>query len=99
MTYTVPLPLQQGLYTIQQKSNDRFVDAYSSEAKDFSVVTRTMQNNNTQRWIFTPVAAVCTIQQKSNDRFVDAYHSKAKDYSLVTRTKQNNDTQKWSCST
>ncbi|HEX6385436.1 MAG TPA: RICIN domain-containing protein [Anaerolineae bacterium] len=88
-------PTLQGVYTIQQKSNGRFVDAHESGANDFSVVTRTTQNNDTQRWILTPVGAVYTIQQKSNGRFMDAHESGANDFSVVTRTVQNNDTQRW----
>ncbi len=48
---TIPLALEQGVYTIQQKSNGRFMDAYESSGKDFSLVTRTAQNNDTQRWV------------------------------------------------
>lgn len=89
------LPALQGAYTIQQKSNSRFVDAHESSSSDFSVVTRTVQNNDTQRWIFTPVGVVCTLQQASSGRFVDAHESQNADYSAVTRTAQNNDTQRW----
>jgi len=85
----------QGVYTIRQKSSLRFMDAHESSANDFSVVTRTAQNNNTQRWIVTPVGMVCTLIQKSSDRFVDAHESSANDFSVVTRTAQNNDTQRW----
>ena len=56
----VPLPatpipriqLKGGTYTIQQKSNGRFVDAHEGPGNDFALVTRTAQNNNTQRWVF-----------------------------------------------
>ncbi len=90
----VSLP-QLGTYTIQQKSGNRFVDAHESSGNDFSVVTRTAQNNDTQRWILTPVGGLYTIQQKSNDRFLDAHESSGNDFSVVTRTAQNNDTQRW----
>ncbi len=86
-------PALQGTYTIQQKVNNRFLDAYQSSGKDFSAVTRTSQNNNTQRWILTPIGALYTMQQKSSDRFVDAHQSGA--FNVVTRTVQNNDTQRW----
>lgn len=88
-------PLSQGNYTIQQKSNKRFMDAHELSSKDFSVVTRPAQNNNTQRWSLTPVGTVYTIQQRSNGRFMDAHESSANDFSVVTRTAQNNDTQRW----
>ena len=84
-----------GQYTIQQKSNNRFLDAHESKSRDYSVVTRTAQNNTTQRWILTQVGQVCTIQQKSNNRFFDAYQSTPNDYAAVTRPGQNNDTQRW----
>ena len=40
-------PLSSGVHTIQQKSNGRFVDAHENERKDFALVTRTAQNNDT----------------------------------------------------
>ena len=88
-------PALEGAYTIQQKSNNRFVDAHEASSNDFSVVTRPAQNNDTQRWIFTPVGVVCTIQQAVNGRFVDAHESDANDFNVVTRGSQNNDTQRW----
>lgn len=92
---SIPLILQPGLYTIQQKSNERFVDAYEGSEKDFALVTRTAQNNRTQQWIIIPVGGVFTIQQESTGRFVDAHQDAGKDFALVTRPPQNNDTQKW----
>jgi hypothetical protein len=84
-----------GAHTIQQKSNNRFLDAHESSSNDFSVVTRTAQNNDTQRWVLTRVGGVYTIQQKSNNRYLDAHESSSNDFSVVTRGLQNNDTQKW----
>ena len=92
---SIPLTLQPGLYTIQQKSNGRFVDAHEHSGKDFALVTRPAQNNRTQQWMLIPVGGVFTIQQKSNGRFVDAHEHSGKDFGLVTRPAQNNDTQKW----
>ena len=86
---------QNGVYTIQQKSSNRFMDAHELAGKDFSVVTRTVQNNDTQRWIMKLVGQVYTVQQKSSMRFMDAHESAEKDFSVVTRTVQNNDTQRW----
>ena len=85
----------QGEYTIQQKSNNRYLDAYESSNRDFSVVTRTSQNNNTQRWELTPIGRVYTIRQASTGRFMDAHENATKDFSVVTRNAQNNDTQLW----
>jgi hypothetical protein len=86
---------QTGVYTIQQRSNNRFIDAHESSGSDFSVVTRTAQNNDTQRWVLTLVGGAYTIQQKSSTRFMDAHESSSNDFSVVTRTTQKNDTQKW----
>ena len=87
--------IREDVYTIQQKSNSRFMDAHEIVAKDFALVTRPAQNNDTQRWLIKPVAVVCTIQQLSNNRFVDAHEIAANDFAMVTRPAQNNDTQKW----
>jgi hypothetical protein len=37
-----------GVFTIQQQSNGRFVDAHEYSEKDFALVTRAAQNNDTQ---------------------------------------------------
>jgi len=87
--------LSQDVYTIQQKSNGRFVDAHEIEGRDFALVTRPAQNNSTQRWILRPLGGVYTIQQKSNGRFVDAHEIEGRDFALVTRPAQNNSTQRW----
>jgi len=92
---SLPFLLERGIYTIQQKSNNRFVDAHEYSGKDFGLVTRPAQNNSTQRWIIKPVGGIYTIQQKSNNRFVDAHEYEGKDYGLVTRLAQNNPTQRW----
>ena len=84
-----------GRHTIQQVSNNRFLDAWQSTGRDFSVVTRTAQNNSTQRWILTPVGWAFFVQQKSSRRLMDAHTSSSNDFSVVTRTAQTNDTQKW----
>jgi len=84
----------RGIYTIQQKSNGRYADAHE-DRNDNSMVTRDRQNNDTQRWVLTPLGNdTYTIQQKSNGRYVDA-HEDVNDNSMVTRTRQNNDTQRW----
>lgn len=86
--------LGQGSYTIQQKSNGRYMDAHEG-SHDNAVVTRVKQNNNTQRWILTPIGKnTYSIQQKSNGRYLDA-HEGSHDNAVVTRDKQNNNTQRW----
>ena len=84
------------LCTIQQQSNNRFLDAHDTAANDFRLVTRTAQNNDTQIWILTPLGNnTFTLQQKSNSQFMDAHEIESKDFALVTRTAQNNNTQRW----
>jgi hypothetical protein len=91
---TLSDPLR-GRHTIRQVSSGRFVDAHEHTGEDFRVVTRTAQNNDTQRWVFTQVGGVFTMQQASNGRFVDAHEHDGEDFRLVTRTAQHNDTQRW----
>src|SRR5262245_5541004 len=65
-----PPPALSGVYTIQQQNNGRFLDAYTVQERDFAVVTRLDQDNLTQRWILTSVAAnTYTIQQQHTLRF------------------------------
>jgi hypothetical protein len=92
---SIPLTLKPGLYTLQQKSNGRFVDAHEHSGEDFGVVTRPAQNNRTQQWMLVPVGGVFTIRQKSNGRFMDAHEHSGEDFGVVTRPAQNNDTQRW----
>lgn len=51
--------LKRGEYTIQQKSNQKnkqgFVDAYEDAGKDYGLVTRPWQANDTQRWVIRAV--------------------------------------------
>ena len=89
-------PTDAAIYTIQQKSNGRFVDAHEIEGKDFGMVTRPAQNNDTQRWVIIPLGNnTYTMQQKSNGRFVDAHEIQQKDFAVVTRPQQHNNTQRW----
>ena len=83
-------------YTIQQKSNGQYMDAHEDSANDFSTVTRPAQNNDSQRWIISPLGDdTYTIQQKSNGRYMDAHEDSENDFSAVTRSAQNNDSQRW----
>ena len=89
----------EGFYTIQQKVNRRYVDAWiKGGSKDYRLVTRNWQNDATQQWRIMPVEGdpdTYTIQQKINMRYVDAHENGKHDYGLVTRRAQSNDTQKW----
>jgi hypothetical protein len=90
-----PPVVASGVYTIVQKSNSRFLDAHEHSGKDFAVVTRTAQDNDTQRFVVRPVGGIYTLQQASNNRFVDAHEHAGEDFRVVTREAQNNDTQRW----
>jgi Ricin-type beta-trefoil lectin domain-like len=74
----------------------RFLDAHEIPQRDFNVVTRPFQNNNTQRWRLTNVGGnVHTIVQVSSGRFLDAHEIASLNFRVVTRPQQNNDTQRW----
>ncbi len=84
------------IVTIQQKSTMRYLDAHESSGKDYRLVTRAEQKNNSQKWEMTSLGNnTFTLRQVSNGRFVDAYQSKKNDYRVVTRPNQENDTQHW----
>jgi hypothetical protein len=87
--------LAAGTYTIRQRSSGRFLDAHEIAEKDFRLVTRPAQSNDTQRWNLAPVGTVYMIRQKSSGRYLDAHDTSANDFRLVTRSAQNNDTQRW----
>jgi hypothetical protein len=82
-----------GIYSIQQKSSRRYMDA--SHSGDHRMVTRGHQRNDSQRWEIKPTGEqdTYTIQQKSSNRYVDASHSG--DCRMVTRGQQNDDSQRW----
>jgi len=97
-------------YTLMQVSSGRFMDAHltGEDDKDFSVVTRGEQEDDTQSWIFTRVgpgndasSGIYTIQQAENERYLDAHLTggtggeEDKDFSVVTRGEQGDDTQSW----
>jgi hypothetical protein len=84
-----------GVYTVQQQSSGRFLDAYES-SNDFKAVTRPAQNDDSQRWVIQAMGNdEFTIQQLVNGQFLDAHESSGSDFSVVTRGPQNNDSQRW----
>ena len=87
--------LANGTYTVRQKGSGRFLDAHEIEPKDFHLVTRPAQNNDTQRWTLTQVGTVFVIRQKSSGRFLDAHEGSSNDFRLVTRPVESNATQRW----
>merc|ERR1712151_1438861 len=46
-----------GTYTVKQVENGRYMDAHLNSGNDYSVVTRSSQSDDTQKWIFTRVGA------------------------------------------
>ena len=87
------------IYTIQQASHGRFLDAWDDGSNDWNVVTRPAQNNPSQQWLVTfddSGAAMATIMQMSTGRFLDAHEIEPKDFHSVTRPRQTFDqTQIW----
>ena len=85
-------------YRIRQLSSSppRYWDAHVVSPQDYRVVTRTFQNNNTQRWRAVSLGNNrYRFVQVSTGRYLDAYEGAGNDYRAVTRTFQNNDTQRW----
>jgi hypothetical protein len=85
-----------GIYTIQQQSTQRYLDAHDTANKDYRVVTRPRQDNATQRWFLTRVTGnTYRIRQQSTLRYVDAHDTADRDFAIVTRPYQPNATQEW----
>ena len=77
----------------------RYLDAYTSV--NGRVVTRTVQDNDTQLWCFTEVETlgwnrvVYTIQHRTfSGQFLDAFETNH-DYRVLLLNAQNNDSQRW----
>lgn len=90
-------PQGNDTYRIQQESSDRFMDAYDTSNHDFSLITRSQRDNDSQQWVIKPVELRGTyvIKHKTNSRFVDAYEDTDNDHAMVTRSRQKNATQRW----
>jgi hypothetical protein len=90
------LPVLDGLHTIVQQNTGRSLDAHDTSERDFRVVTRPRQENDTQRWVFTHLGnGIHTIEQQATGRLLDAHVTADKDFAVVTRQFQNNTTQRW----
>jgi hypothetical protein len=91
-----------GTYTIRQRSNRRYLDAYDYPVAmyggDFRVVTRTDQDDASQRWLLERFGKspnyYYRIRQKSTGRYLDAWET-SKDYAVMTRPGESNDSQRW----
>ena len=87
-------------YRIRQLSSSpfRYMDAWEDGAHDYRAVTRTFQNNDTQRWrviLFPGTTNRYRFVQVSTGRYLDAWEDGAHDYNAVTRPFQANNTQWW----
>ena len=95
-TFAAPASAQQRIVRIQQEATLRFLDAHEIKERDFQVVTRPFQNDNTQLWVLTDMGGgLHTIMQVSSGRFLDAHEIGSLDFRVVTRLRQNNNTQLW----
>jgi hypothetical protein len=89
-------PQAQRVVTLVQAVGPQFLDAHEIPTRDFNVVTRPFQNNNTQHWLLTDMGGgLHTIQQVSSGRYLDAHEIESLDFRVVTRPQQNNNTQLW----
>lgn len=95
------LDVQSGrVYHIKQVSTglDKggYVDAYVTGDRDFRMVLRGYQDNDTQSWRVNGVGnGNYTISQLSTGQFWDAHESADRDFQLVTRARQNSNSQRW----
>merc|ERR1719498_1506138 len=63
--------LRSGMYTIQQKVNMRYLDAWEHSGKDYQATTRGYQGNDSQKWEIKQVGSgEYSIRQKANMRFL-----------------------------
>lgn len=87
------------IFTIQQVSSGRFLDAWNDGTHDYDVVTRPGQGDASQEWLVTfddSGTATGTIQQVSSGRFLDAHEIGELDFRAVSRPGgQTDNTQNW----
>lgn len=87
------------IFTIQQVSSGRFLDAWNDGTHDHDVVTRAGQGDSSQEWLVTfddSGAAIATLQQVSSGRFLDAHEIDSLDFRAVSRAGgQTDNTQNW----
>jgi hypothetical protein len=87
------------IFTIQQVSSGRCLDAWNDGTHDHDVVTRPCQGDSSQEWLVSfddSGAAMATLQQVSSGRFMDAHEIESLDYRAVSRPGgQTDNTQTW----
>ena len=92
--YTAGIP-GAGVVTIRQARARRFLDAHEIAGRDFRVVTRDAQSDNTQQWILTPVGSVAVIRQVSSGGFLDTTTIGDATSRVVARNRGDNDSERW----
>jgi hypothetical protein len=74
----------------------RFLDAHTTANHDYGVVTRTAEDDGSQRWLLTDQGGgAYTIMQLSTGRYLDAHEIDSLHFRAVTRPRQDNPTQLW----
>lgn len=81
-------------FTLQQRTTGRYLDAYTTEAKEFGAVTVAAAGDIAEsfKWVLTPVgegkgeeaSMLYTLRQKVTGRYLDAYTNEAKEFRAVT---------------
>lgn len=86
----------EGLYTIQQQSTGRFINAYTDRNKDYSAYTDTLKIIDEQMWYLKYISKdTYTIRQQGGEQYLDAHTNREHDFNAVTRPKQTNNSQRW----
>ena len=94
----IPATILQPPRTVKliQADTARYLDAHEIEEKDYQVVTRPLQTDDTQKWVLTDIGhGVYTIMQVSSGRFLNAYPLESADFRVVTRSAQTDTSQNW----
>lgn len=86
--------LVSGEYTLQQVSTDRYLDA--DQKNGYAVMTRTLQKNNTQKWILVKKGdGTYNIWQKSSRRNLTTRVTSGVDSLVITQRPNLEDSQIW----
>lgn len=87
------------IFTIEQASSGRYLDAWNDGSHDYDVVTRPAQGDPSQEWLVTfdeSGVGIGTVQQVSSGRFLDAHEIGELDFRAVSRPGgQADNTQNW----
>jgi hypothetical protein len=74
----------------------RFLDAHTTASHDHGVVTRSAEDDGSQRWLVTDQGGgAYTIMQLSTGRYLDAHETESRQFRAVARPRQEDPTQLW----